>query len=208
MTSLAVNHTLQAQPLTLASSQSNQLAELSVIANTPVVIVPGLNNSDESHWQSIWQSQLPNSRRIFVHEWSKPDLEKWRQGILKALRGLPSPALLIGHSFGALAATSIARDFPELVAGVFLVAPADPDKFRIASRLPQDILPVPGVVIASDNDPWMKDSKAAFWSLVWGANFLRIKGLGHINSESAIGYWPEGINQLTTLVRRIRKERN
>ncbi len=176
-------------------------------AELPVVIVPGLNNSDSLHWQSLWQDQLPDSRRIYVQDWTKADLEKWRQGIIKSLRGLPAPALLIGHSFGALAAASIAKDFPELIAGVLLVAPADPDKFRIAAQLPQDLLPVPGVVIASDNDPWMKDSKAAFWSLVWGTDFLRLKGLGHINSQSDIGYWPEGIAQLEKLVRRIKRKR-
>lgn len=176
-------------------------------AELPVVIVPGLNNSDSLHWQSLWQDQLPDSRRIYIQDWAKADLEKWRQGIIKSLRGLPAPALLIGHSFGALAAASIAKDFPELIAGVLLVAPADPDKFRIAAQLPQDLLPVPGVVIASDNDPWMKDSKAAFWSLVWGTDFLRLKGLGHINSQSDIGYWPEGIAQLGKLVRRIKRKR-
>lgn len=176
-----------------------------LVADLPVVIVPGLNNSDSLHWQSLWQDQLPDSRRIYVQDWTKADLDKWRSGILKSLRDLAAPALLIGHSFGALAAASIARDFPDLTAGVLLVAPADPDKFRIAAQMPQDLLPVPGVVIASDNDPWMKDSKAAFWSLVWGTDFLRLKGLGHINSQSDIGYWPEGIGQLERLVRRIKR---
>ncbi len=178
---------------------------VALVGDLPVVIVPGLNNSNQHHWQSLWQAQLPDSRRVFVHDWAQPDLDKWRQGILKSLRGLPGPALLIGHSFGALAAVSLANDFPELVAGVLLVAPADPDKFRLAARLPQDQLPVPGTLITSDNDPWLKDSKAAFLSLVWGTDFLRLKGLGHINSDSAIGHWPEGIEQLAGLVRRIKR---
>lgn len=201
MTSLAISLD-KSQPYIQVQTRLQQLT-----AGIPAVIVPGLNNSDSNHWQSLWQNQLPESRRIFVHNWAEADLDKWRAGILKSLRGLPGPALLIGHSFGALASASLAKEHPDLIAGVFLVAPADPDKFGVASRLPQSPLNLPVSLIASDNDPWMKDSKAAFWSLLWGADFLRLKGAGHINSQSDIGYWPEGIAQLEKLVRRIKQNK-
>ena len=175
-----------------------------VVGEHPVLIVPGLNNSDDNHWQTLWQNRLPSAQRIAVKNWHEADLDKWRNAIKKSLAGVDRPSVLIAHSFGALAAASIAAEYPELIAAVLLVAPADPDKFQIADRLPDRPLSVPVHLIASSNDPWMKDSKAAYWALLWGANFLRIKELGHINSHSDIGVWPQGLKQLELLVRRIK----
>lgn len=168
----------------------------------PVLIVPGLRNSDERHWQTLWQAQLPHSKRIHVDDWSTPDLDKWKAGIRAELEKLDAPAIIIAHSFGTLASASIAAELPEKIAALFLVAPADPDKFHIAGRLPQTFLPVPATIIASSNDPWLTDSKAAYWALQWGADFLRLKNVGHINSESNLGVWPEGITQLQQLLRK------
>lgn len=166
----------------------------------PVLIVPGLRNSDEHHWQTRWQENLPNSKRIELAEWDTPDLDKWRQGIIKQLHLLDKPAVLIAHSFGALASASIAQEFPDKIAALFLVAPADPDKFLIAHRLPQQPLPVPAQIIASSNDPWLSETKAAFWALQWGADYFRFRNVGHINSTSNLGDWAEGITHLQRLL--------
>ena len=175
-----------------------------LLENHPVLIVPGLRNSDENHWQSLWQAQLPSSKRIHVDDWATPSLEKWTAGIRAELAKLDKPAVLIAHSFGTLASASIAAEFPEKIAALFLVAPADPDKFSIAHLLPQKILPVPAKMIASSNDPWLTESKAAYWALLWSADFLRLKNVGHINSESQLGLWPEGIRELNGLLRKQR----
>ncbi|GGY83216.1 hypothetical protein GCM10011613_30120 [Cellvibrio zantedeschiae] len=174
------------------------------VENFPVVIVPGLRNSDENHWQSLWQARLPNSKRIHVNDWNTPDLAAWRAGIKAELDKLDQPAVLIAHSFGTLASAAIAAEFPEKVAALFLVAPADPNKFGIAEQLPQDFLAVDAKVIASSDDPWMTETKAAFWALTWGADYLRIKNVGHINSESKLGLWQEGVTLLHQLVRKAK----
>lgn len=176
-----------------------------VVGDYPVLIVPGLNNSDANHWQTLWQQRLPNAQRIAVKNWHEADLDKWRKAIKKSIASFDRPGLVIAHSFGALAVASIAAEHREQIAGILLVAPADPDKFQIAERLPERPLALPVHLIASSNDPWMKDSKAAYWSLLWGANFLRLKDLGHINSNSNIGVWPDGLKQLKILVDRIEK---
>ena len=167
----------------------------------PVLIVPGLHNSDEHHWQTRWQENLPNSKRIELAEWATPDLDKWRGGIIDQLQHLDKPAVIIAHSFGALASASVAQEFPNKIAALFLVAPADPDKFSIAHRLPQKPLSVPAQIIASSNDPWLTETKAAFWALQWGADYFRFKDVGHINSSSNLQDWPEGISQLQKLLR-------
>lgn len=174
----------------------------------PVVIVPGLRNSDERHWQTRWQKNLPNSKRIELSEWDRPDLEKWKRGIIRQLQTMDKPAVLIAHSFGTLASASVAQEFPEKIAALFLVAPADPDKFQIASQLPQRPLPVPAQIIASSNDPWLTEAKAAYWALLWGADYFRYKNVGHINSESNLGNWAEGIAHLQRLLRKAQAKQN
>jgi predicted alpha/beta hydrolase family esterase len=175
------------------------------LENFPVIIVPGLRNSDEQHWQSLWQAQVPHSKRIALDNWDTPDLDKWKAAIRAELSKLNTPAVIIAHSFGTLASASIAAEFPDKIAALFLVAPADPDKFQIAQQLPQHSLAVPTKVIASSNDPWLTEAKAAYWALLWGADFLRIKNVGHINSDSALGVWQEGIQELQGLLRKTIK---
>ena len=184
-------------------SYNSELAQS--LLRQPVLIVPGLRNSDERHWQSLWQAHLPHSKRIKVDDWATADLDKWKAAIRAELTQLDRPAVLIAHSFGTLASASIAAEFPDKIAALFLVAPADPDKFQIAQRLPQHPLPVPAKIIASSNDPWLTDTKAAYWALRWGADFLRLNNVGHINSESGLGFWPEGIQLLQRLLRSAQK---
>lgn len=176
------------------------------LLDQPVLIVPGLRNSDEQHWQSRWEAQLPHSKRIHVDDWSTPDLDKWKAGIRAELQRADKPVVIIAHSFGTLASASIVAEFPDKIAALFLVAPADPDKFQIANRLPQTFLPVPAKMIASSNDPWLTESKAAFWALQWGTDYLRLKDVGHINSASNLGLWPQGIQLLQQLLRSAKKQ--
>jgi predicted alpha/beta hydrolase family esterase len=189
----------------MSQTHNNSTQFSHVLDDYPILIVPGLRNSDVHHWQSLWQSSLPHSKRIHVDNWDTADLHKWTTGINKELARLDKPAVIIAHSFGALASASVAAKHPEKIAALFLVAPADPDKFGIAKHLPQQPLRVPAKIIASTNDPWLTDSKAAYWALQWGADFLRLKNVGHINSESNLGFWPEGIQQLQQLVRKVKK---
>lgn len=181
-----------------------------LLEDHPVLIVPGLRNSDPQHWQSLWQQQLPGSRRIHLDDWHTPNLDAWKGAIRSQLKALyhqgRKPVLIIAHSFGALASASIAAETPEQVAALFLVAPADPDKFTLAQRLPQQPLRVPAKMIASSNDPWLSDAKAAYWALQWGTDFLRLKNVGHINSESGLGHWAEGVQQLNQLLRKAKQE--
>jgi uncharacterized protein len=171
----------------------------------PSLIVPGLRNSDENHWQSLWQAHLPQSRRIELAEWATPDLEKWKAGIRHQLDSIQKPVILIAHSFGALASAAIAAEQPEKIAALFLVAPADPDKFGIRHLLPQDNLGISSKLIASSNDPWLTDTKAAYLALQWGSDFLRLKDVGHINSDSNLGIWPEGLWELQKLIRKAQQ---
>ena len=97
---------------------------------------------------------------------------------------------------------SVARD-PAGVAGLLLVAPADPDKFNVADQLPGQALPVPSIMIGSTNDPWMAASRAASWGERWHSQFINGGPLGHINAESGLGDWPEGLEILYFLIDKV-----
>lgn len=170
------------------------------LAGYRALIVPGLNNSDQHHWQSHWETLLPDSRRIKLANWATPNLAKWCHAIEDELSARKGPFIVIAHSFGALASARMAYLRPQKFRALFLVAPADPDKFSIADQLPQEPLMVKSALVASSNDPWMQADKAAQWAQRWGAEYRLIKNLGHINSASNIGLWPEGITQLQRLV--------
>lgn len=170
------------------------------LATYPALIVPGLNNSDTQHWQTRWQAQLVGSRRIGLDNWATPNLSKWCEAIEQALATANEPSIVIAHSFGALASARMAELMPDKIRALFLVAPADPAKFAIAHMLPHTALSVKTTLIASTNDPWMDADKAAQWAMNWGAEFLRVKDLGHINSASNIADWPQGMEQLQRLV--------
>ncbi|MET3130468.1 putative alpha/beta hydrolase family esterase [Oxalobacteraceae bacterium GrIS 1.11] len=165
-----------------------------------VLLAPGLHNSAAEHWQSRWQRLHPAFERVEQDDWDHPQLGLW-SARLDQLRARDSgPVLIVAHSFGCLTTVhSVARD-PHGVAGVLLVAPADPDKFGVAEVLPHGRLPCPAIVIGSTNDPWMSAANARLWARRWGGRFINAGALGHINAESGLGDWPFGQNQLQALL--------
>ena len=169
------------------------------LAQFRVLIAPGLHNSGPEHWQSRWQKLFPAFERVRQDDWDLPDLARWSARVDQARRAAGEdrrPTLIVAHSFGSLATVhSVARD-PSGVAGVLLVAPADPDKFDVAAQLPQQALPVPSIMVGSTNDPWMAAPRAQQWARRWHSRFINGGPLGHINAESGLGDWPAGLQTL------------
>ena len=175
--------------------------------NETTLIIPGYRGSEDAHWQTWMENQRPGSKRIHQN-WEQPVLTNWAMNIARTLTDLHSPAWLIAHSFGCLAAILAAVENPEKVAGLMLVAPADPERFdqsgvkswhgagaseSIRAQIPTQALPVPSLLIASDNDPWMQTSKSRLWGNCWGSSTFTLKDAGHINTSSGFGPWPDGL---------------
>jgi len=163
------------------------------------VVVPGLCGSEQEHWQSAWEQRLPWLSRISVGDWNVADLSRWRDGLHRSLDRAPAPVVLIAHSFGVLASAVVAAERPEDVAALLLVAPADPDKFSLRQSLPTG-LPMPTTLVGSLNDPWMAEKKARELADALGAEYQLAGALGHINVESGVGSWFEGLNYLWPLL--------
>ena len=165
-----------------------------------VIIVPGLHDSGPGHWQTLWQQAHPEFVRVRQDNWELPHLPSWAARLDYVRWADPRPSLIIAHSFGCLTAVhSIARDSRN-VAGILLVAPADPVKFAVADLLPALPLPCQSIMISSADDPWMSAERAAQWAWRWDSELIEAGPLGHINAESGLGDWHAGKTQLRRLV--------
>ncbi|MFJ0814662.1 alpha/beta hydrolase, partial [Bordetella bronchiseptica] len=65
-----------------------------------------------------------------------------------------------------------------------------------------DAAPYQSVVIASDDDPYCRLERARQFAQDWGSRLVVLQGAGHINADSQLGAWPQGLKQLAALRRR------
>ncbi|WP_283148824.1 RBBP9/YdeN family alpha/beta hydrolase [Silvimonas soli] len=165
-----------------------------------LVLVPGLKDSGTEHWQSCWQRQFPAWHRVTQRNWNVPDIDGWGDAIKRTLAACQRPAILIGHSLGALASCALLASEPVAVAGLMLVAPAEPAKFELDDRVPDTRLPVPSVVVASHDDPLMRFDRAEYWANAWGSRLIDLGDAQHINAEAGFGPWPYGLSILAEFV--------
>lgn len=196
--------------LSALSPDSKAAPRLAVPRGLQILTVPGLHGSGPAHWQSRWEAKFPDWQRIDQHDWGRPSLPLWAErvseGISRAQRVAPRGAVLVAHSFGCLATLRQTVLDPAGIAGVLLVAPADPDKFGVAPLLPTARLPFPTILVASRNDPWMHQRTAFSWGTLWGSELVDAGHLGHINADSGLEEWPEGQALLATLLQRIESD--
>jgi predicted alpha/beta hydrolase family esterase len=166
---------------------------------TTTLIVPGLNSSGSAHWQTWFETQLPDTIRVIQPDWKRANLPEWSSRVRREISRRPGPLLIAAHSFGALAAVQAAEDYRERIVGALLVAPADPEKFGVTAALPAGPLGFPATIVASANDPWLSIERALALAIRWGTNLVDLGNAGHINAESGYGPWPFGLTLLQQL---------
>ncbi len=182
-----------------------------------VLIIPGLYGSGPAHWQTWLQSRLPQAVRVEQRDWNAPDLDRWSARIGEVLDEAPdTPHVAVAHSFGCLALAhclGLRRGQPVRdharggVHGALFVAPAEPQRFRLADRLPRQLLGVPATVFASDTDSWMSAQSARHWAALWGAKLINLGDVRHINTESGFGPLPRALHHTKALIHRIESGR-
>jgi predicted alpha/beta hydrolase family esterase len=166
-----------------------------------LLLMPGLHNSCERHWQSRWQQRYRAMERVEQDDWDDPQLPAWSARLDAALAADPRPTLVLAHSFGCLATVHRLAQGASTIAGALLVAPADPEKFGVSALLPRHAVGCTTVLIASSDDPWMKLSQAVEWAKRWDSRFVNVGRGGHINADSGLGDWRFGQAQLRRLAR-------
>lgn len=179
-----------------------------------VLVIPGLNDSGPTHWQSHLQAHFRHAVRVQQADWAKPDLSAWAARIDATLAALP-PArwVAVAHSFGCLALLRhlSTREPNRLdahgVQSALLVAPADPDKFNVAAQLPQCHPGIDTVMVASETDPWMAYPRARGWARTWGSRLINLGDAGHINVASGFGPLPLANSVAQQLIHRAERAR-
>jgi uncharacterized protein len=174
-----------------------------------VLNVPGLGNSGPDHWQSRWAARYPWISRVELGTWDNPDRNAWAQRLDQSIRQAGGKAILVAHSLGCLTvawwAALYASGYMQSVAGALLVAPADADREpsipTIARFGPVPLLPLPfpSILVASRNDPYASFDRAAMMARYWGSHLVDAGEAGHINAESGLGDWPQGLALLDRL---------
>jgi predicted alpha/beta hydrolase family esterase len=173
------------------------------------LLLPGLGNSGSEHWQSHWERNIPNCKRVSQDNWDTPHCCDWVARLDQFLAQLAQPVVLAAHSSAcALVAYWSLIATPEhlnLIRGAMLVAPSDPDgpNYPLGPRgfgpVPLHHLPFATVVVASADDPYISPDRARHYASAWGSRFVLLEHAGHINAASGFGPWLEGLALLDSL---------
>lgn len=183
-----------------------------------ILIVPGLNNSGPTHWQSRWENQMSSASRVELGSWEKPQRNSWVTNLGIAIRQARQPVVLVAHSLGCHAVAWWAAQEPDAarsnIAGAMLVAPPNVDNRSNDPRIlefspaPRVILPFPTLLVGSENDHYCSFDHAQKLARRWGARFVNAGRFGHINADSGIGDWPYGLYLLADLLKPERPGEN
>lgn len=174
-----------------------------------VLLLPGLGNSGTHHWQSEWERRDSSMLRVLQDDWDAPLCADWSSRLEETVRAHGRAVVLVTHSSAcALVAhwsASASTETLALVRGALLVAPSDPDGANYPagpagfSPVPLRQLPFRSIVVASDDDIYVTEDRARQYAEAWGSQFVLLPGAGHINSDSNLGHWPQGLELLEKL---------
>lgn len=161
------------------------------------VIVPGINGSDEQHWQSSWESAWGTSASRFApSSWDHPDLDDWCAALDRAVAAVDDDVMIVAHSLGCHTAT--AQPPRPNVRGMFLVAPPDvtsprfPTEAATFTKLTPSPVPVPGLVVYGENDAYAGPAASVRMAEAWALPHISAGEVGHVNAAGGVGGWGFG----------------
>ena len=183
------------------------------MSTTEVLLLPGWQDSGPDHWQSRWEARY-GDRRVQQHDWMRPLRGDWQIQLEEAVLAADRPVVLAAHSLGCILVAWWARHSRNAhkVLGALLVAPGDVEREDLRQAIPgwtpiaRQRLPFAAHMIAADNDPYCELARSRQMAADWGARFTEIGPLGHVNSESGLGDWPEGRRWLQELQNSPKKD--
>ncbi len=178
-------------------------------ASYTTLLLPGWQNSGPAHWQSRWEA-LHGFTRVQQHDWMQPLRGDWMMQLEEAVLAAPTPVVLVAHSLGCILTAAWAQHSQNThrVKSAFLVGPGDPEREELQAPLKSwwpvvmDKLPFAAELLGSRNDPYCSFERAQQFAAAWGADFVDCGNAGHLNAESGLGDWPEGLSRLHALVAR------
>ena len=120
------------------------------------------------------------------------------------------PALLAAHSLGChlVAAWAAHSQHTRRVQGALLVAPPDieradlPPQVQAWAPVQRRPLPFASTAVLSADDPFCAPVRGLQLAAGWGSQIVTLGRAGHINGDSGLGDWPEGLALLRDLAQR------
>ncbi|MFE9018075.1 RBBP9/YdeN family alpha/beta hydrolase [Streptomyces sp. NPDC007808] len=185
-------------------------------ATPAIVIVPGLRDHVDGHWQTLLAGRLAEAGRTVrtVPPLTHDGLSrKARVAALdEVVSRLAGPVVLIAHSAGVITTVHWAQEHRADVRGALLVTPPDfdtplPEGYPAPDVLaengwtpvPRSALPFPSIVAASSDDPLGGLDRVRALALAWKSGFVELGAVGHLNPASGYGPWPEAEELLREL---------
>ena len=169
-----------------------------------ILVLPGVNGSGAGHFQTAWEEAFPEFQRVEQADWDHPDYTLWSTRLTEAVAHSARPVVLLAHSLGTSLVMRWSLEKPALaakVAGAFLVAPTDRDRFEGApdstvrgfGLMILKRLPFRSVVIASRDDDRVTFERATEFARAWGATLVDAGYLGHMGTAAQLSIWPRGL---------------
>jgi uncharacterized protein len=180
--------------------------EGSPVLDVRTLLLPGWQNSGPGHWQSRWQ-QRHGFERLEQDDWWWPRRGDWMMRLEEALLADPRPTLLAAHSLGChlVAAWAAHSRHSARVRAALLVAPPDlaradlPPQLQAWANTPRQALPFASRAVLSSDDPYCAPGPGLQMAATWGSAITTLGSVGHINGDSGLGDWPEGLALLRAL---------
>ena len=165
-----------------------------------ILSLPGWRSSDERHWQTLWEAQRGHLR-VEQSDWEWPRRGDWMARLDEVLSQDTAPTVLVAHSLGCQLVASWAAHskLSTRVCAALLVAPADTEREDLPPQLfnwrpiIRQALPFPSLVVASRNDRYCQWERAVELASGWGSQLMNIGDQGHLNSDSGLADWPQGL---------------
>ena len=177
-----------------------------------ILMVPGLRDHVEEHWQTILQKKLPNARSVPPLEHDKLSREARVAALDQALAEIDGPVILVAHSAGVMITLHWAQRHQARIIGALLAAPADleapmpagyPSQDAIRDNgwlpIPRAPLPFPSIVAASTNDPLGSFDRIEQLAKDWGSQLVNVGAVGHLNPAAGFGEWLQAENLIREL---------
>jgi predicted alpha/beta hydrolase family esterase len=176
------------------------------MADSPVLILPGLCNSGPQHWQTIWEKAHPTEfTRVVQDEWERPRCADWVARLDSAIAKMRD-AVLVAHSSACAAVAHWAATHPaRTIRGALLVGPSDPEAASYPdgptgfAPMPLARLPFASIIVASTDDVYVSLARASQFAQAWGSRLVVVADGGHLNATSRLGDWPAGFALLQEL---------
>ncbi|MGH8797388.1 MAG: RBBP9/YdeN family alpha/beta hydrolase, partial [Caldimonas sp.] len=169
---------------------------------------PGLRDAVAQHWQTLLEARLRTAGKavVAVPTMGREELDVATRvaAIERTAQAVAAPLVVMAHSAGCIMLAHWARETKRAVAGALLAVPPDfdaplPDGYPMLAALraggwlpvPRERLPFRSIVAASRNDPLGRFERVAELAHAWGSRLDDLGDVGHLNSASGFGPWPQ-----------------